>query len=89
LVEENGALSTSFSIINKIKLCNCISIIGDEGEDKALCLKFNDTLNSVQSNWVEVVQNWESRSDPYWKNWASQIRKFSLDYERFMNVSSL
>ena len=84
MIEDENGLATEFSLFNKTKICNSISLMGDD--DKLLYIKFCHNHSSEESNWRDVVNSWKTRNDAYWNTWANRIQDFSLSYENFIQV---
>lgn len=82
MIEDENGLATEFSLFNKTKICNSISLMGED--DKLLYIKFCHNHSSEESNWRDVVNSWKNRNDAYWNTWANRIQDFSLSYENFI-----
>lgn len=84
-VEENGKLTSDYSLLNKIKICNSVSVFQEK--DNLLSLKLQDYDVARRDSWEAIVQEWEKRGGKYWGSWAARVRKFSSQYEDFQKVS--
>lgn len=80
-VEENGKLTSDYSLLNKIKICNSVSVFQEK--DNLLSLKLQDFDVAKRDSWETIVQEWEKRGVKYWSSWAARLRKFSTAYEDF------